>query len=48
LPTKLGNVGACRQVGISRTRCYEWRDVVARYGLAALIPKDRLSPAAED
>jgi transposase InsO family protein len=31
-------------MGISRTRFYEWRAVVARYGLAALMPKDRRTP----
>ena len=37
LADELGNVSAaCRQMGISRTRYYEWRTVVARYGLTAL------------
>lgn len=45
LAEELGNVSAaCRQMGISRTRYYEWRDVVARYGLAALMPKQRRTP----
>ena len=45
LADELGNVSAaCRQVGISRTRYYEWRTVVARYGLTALMPKDRRAP----
>jgi transposase InsO family protein len=45
LADEVGNVSAaCRQMGISRTRYYEWRDVVARYGLAALMPKDRRHP----
>jgi hypothetical protein len=45
LADELGNVSAaCRQMGISRTRYYEWRAVVARYGLAALMPKERRSP----
>jgi transposase InsO family protein len=45
LADELGNVSAaCRQMGISRTRYYEWRAVVARYGLAALMPKERRIP----
>jgi transposase InsO family protein len=45
LADELGNVSAaCRQMGISRTRYYEWRAVVAQYGLAALMPKDRRVP----
>ena len=37
LADELGNVSrACRQMGISRTRYYEWRDIVAQYGLEAL------------
>ena len=37
LADELGNVSAaCRQMGISGTRYYEWRTVVARYGLTAL------------
>jgi len=42
LADELGNVSAaCRQMGISRTRYYEWRATVAQYGLEALMPKDR-------
>jgi hypothetical protein len=45
LAGELGNVSAaCRQMGISRTRYYEWRAMVARYGLAALMPKERRVP----
>jgi transposase InsO family protein len=45
LADELGNVSAaCRQMGISRTRFYEWRKVVAEYGLDALMPKDRRTP----
>ncbi len=45
LADELGNVAAaCRQMGISRTRYYEWRRVVAEYGLEALMPKDRRQP----
>lgn len=40
-----GNVtGTCRTFGISRTSFYEWRDVAERYGLEALMPKDRRRP----
>src|SRR5690606_17089867 len=42
---ELGNVSAaCRQMGISRTRYYEWRKLADRYGLDALIPKTRRTP----
>lgn len=45
LADELGSVArACRQMGISRTRYYEWRQVVARYGLEALMPKARRRP----
>jgi transposase InsO family protein len=45
LADELGNVSeACRQMGISRTRYYEWRRVVAEYGLEALMPKARRTP----
>jgi transposase InsO family protein len=45
LADELGNVSAaCRQLGISRTRYYEWRRIVAQYGLEALMPKDRRAP----
>jgi transposase InsO family protein len=45
LAAELANVSAaCRQMGISRTRYYEWRAIVARYGLAALMPKERRAP----
>lgn len=36
---------ACRTFGISRTTYYRWADRAARYGLAALMPKARRSPA---
>jgi transposase InsO family protein len=49
LADELGNVSAaCRQMGISRTRYYEWRAIVAAYGLAALMPKDRRRPQLPD
>jgi transposase InsO family protein len=42
---RVGNVAeACRVFGISRTRYYEWKGVADRYGLAALMPKDRRAP----
>ncbi len=45
LADELGNVSeACRQMGISRTRYYEWRRIVAQYGEAALMPKGRRTP----
>src|SRR4051795_9143223 len=31
-------------LGISRTRYYEWRAIVAAYGLEALMPKERRRP----
>lgn len=46
LAAELGNVSeACRQFGVSRTRYYEWKKVADRYGLEALVPKDRRRPA---
>jgi transposase InsO family protein len=46
LAEELDNVSAaCRQLGISRTRYYEWKRVADRYGLEALWPKDRRRPA---
>ena len=49
LADELGNVSAaCRQMGISRTRYYEWRAVVAAYGLEALMPKERRRPQLPD
>jgi transposase InsO family protein len=40
-----GNVAeTCRVFGISRTRFYEWRSRAERYGLDALMPKDRRPP----
>ena len=42
LADELGNESAaCRQMGTSLTRYYELRAVVARYGLAALMPKEQ-------
>jgi transposase InsO family protein len=46
---RVGNVAeACRVFGISRTRYYEWKNVADRYGLDALMPKDRRSPQMPD
>src|SRR5207248_11379165 len=40
-----GNVAAaCRTFGVSRTRYYQWKRVVERYGLDALMPKERRAP----
>jgi transposase InsO family protein len=40
-----GNVAAtCRIFGISRTRYYEWKNRADRYGLEALMPKERRHP----
>ncbi len=36
---------ACRTFGISRTTYYRWAGRAAHYGLAALMPKGRRSPA---
>ena len=42
---RVGNVTeACRVFGISRTRYYEWKGVAERYGLDALMPKERRAP----
>jgi transposase InsO family protein len=45
LAVELGNVAqACRQMGVSRTRYYEWKDVAERYGVDALMPKAKRPP----
>lgn len=45
LAAELGNVSkACRMMGISRTRYYEWKHLAEQYGLEALMPKDRRRP----
>jgi transposase InsO family protein len=42
LAEELGNVSqACRLMGISRTRYYQWRRLADQYGPEALIPKNR-------
>ena len=39
---ELDDVSAtCREAGVSRKTYYEWLDRATRYGLAALMPKDR-------
>lgn len=45
LADELGNVSAaCRQMGVSRTRYYEWKKLAETYGLDALTPKTRRRP----
>jgi transposase InsO family protein len=45
LAQELGNISAaCRQLGISRTRYYQWKHVAENYGIEALWPKDRRRP----
>ena len=45
LAKETGNVAAaCRTFGISRTRYYEWKNRADRYGLEALMPKERRAP----
>ena len=42
LVAELGDVSAaCRRIGVSRTRYYEWNKIVADYGIEALWPKSR-------
>ncbi len=45
LAGELGNVAAaCRACGISRTSYYRWAGRARRYGLSALVPKQRRPP----
>lgn len=45
LADELGNVSeACRQMGVSRARYYQWRRLADAYGLEALTPKARRRP----
>jgi len=45
LAEELGNVAAaCRSFGVSRTRYYEWKQRADRFGLEALMPKERRAP----
>ena len=42
---KIGNVAeACRVFGVSRKTYYEWLKRAERYGLSALLPKERRKP----
>lgn len=46
LAEELGNVSAARrQIGVSRSRYYEWENIAELYGLEALWLKDRRRPA---
>jgi hypothetical protein len=46
LADELGNISAaCRHLGVSRTRFYEWKTTAENYGVEALWPKDRRRPA---
>ncbi len=48
LADELGNISeACRLVGLSRTRYYEWKGISERYGIEALMPKARRRPQHE-
>ncbi|MEZ5282221.1 MAG: DDE-type integrase/transposase/recombinase [Acidimicrobiales bacterium] len=45
LADEFGNVSeACRTMGISRTRYYQWKRIADAYGLEALMPKQRRRP----
>lgn len=45
LAKELGNITkACRLMGISRTRYYEWLEIAEQYGPEALMPKERRRP----
>ncbi len=41
---KVGPSRACREAGISRQSYYRWCKRAERYGLSALLPKDRRRP----
>jgi transposase InsO family protein len=42
---KIGNVAeACRVFGVSRNTYYDWVNKAEKYGLSALLPKDRRKP----
>lgn len=42
---KIGNVAeACRVFGVSRNTYYDWINKAEKYGLSALLPKDRRAP----
>jgi transposase InsO family protein len=40
----VGVTQACRENGVSRTTYYRWEAVAERYGLSALVPKERRRP----
>ncbi len=43
--TKIDNVAeACRVFGVSRKTYYEWLGKAEKYGLSALLPKERRKP----
>jgi transposase InsO family protein len=42
---EVGVARACREAGVSRTSYYRWCRRATRYGLSALLPKDRRPPA---
>ncbi len=45
LAAELNNISeACRTIGVSRTRFYEWQRLAQDYGLDALLPKERRKP----
>ena len=41
---EVGVTAACREAGVSRKSYYRWCDRASRYGLSALMPKDRRRP----
>jgi transposase InsO family protein len=41
---EVGVTRACREAGVSRTSYYRWCRRASRYGLSALLPKDRRPP----
>jgi hypothetical protein len=45
LAEELGNVSlACRQIGVSRKKYYEWKHIAENHGLEALWPRERRRP----
>jgi transposase InsO family protein len=45
LAEELGNISlACRTIGVSRTRYYEWKAIAESYGIEALWPRERRRP----
>ena len=41
---RIGVSAACKAAGVSRTSYYRWVAKAEKYGLAALLPKDRRPP----